>query len=642
MTKSILKLDTLLLMVKVIVNIITLLRLNKSPIYKEFVNEWFSRFRTAMIHRGLPYAIKRSKEERLLFLRYLSGAPMTQSNLIRVGIYKGLPKLKSLRKLDFCDLWDLRVITTVMSVSRVFTVKPKPDFSPLINPTAGTYKTVLESEVIKAIRTLVRNRADRKFDSSFKGFHSSNKTSPIGLPALMSSVYEAGIILNNYPDLINNLTTLVGSEFTGMLTSVGLNEKGLVSTFDTKSDIKAKYHSLIRRVTTIADKEGKTRIIAILDYWSQTALKPLHDHFLKILKTIPFDMTYDQSRIPYEKIEGKVFSFDLTNATDRFPISLQKEVLKYFIGRDKAEAWASLLTSLPFSYKGQKYSFTAGQPLGAYSSWTIFTFCHHIVVQIAISRAHCEANARDVYRILGDDILMWDPNVAREYRKIMKGLDVEISETKTFESTSFFEFAKRHFLRSNSVWAEITGFPIAGLLQSIKVPYLASQYFSGICKKGWLEIEHLLNTPDVYNSFRKAAGSPINNREKQDFLLSQYTVRNLEDAKRFSERFSGLNPYCNNKDRFVELIRDAFIVARMKVVNNELGKLEATEITDYLRALREKIKALPSNQTTGLATSATPGWYHFRHADASCRRPPGAVVLWLCHRGGRNRSPRVS
>jgi len=35
------------------------------------------------------------------------------------------------------------------------------------------------------------------------------------------------------------------------------------------------------------------------------------------------------------------------------------------------------------------------------------------------------------------------------------------------------------------------------------------------------------------------------------------------------------------------------------------------------------------------------GWYHFRHADASCRRPPRAVVLWLSHRGGRNRSPHV-
>lgn len=32
----------------------------------------------------------------------------------------------------------------------------------------------------------------------------------------------------------------------------------------------------IRKVTGIKDREGKTRVIAILDYWSQTALLPLH------------------------------------------------------------------------------------------------------------------------------------------------------------------------------------------------------------------------------------------------------------------------------------------------------------------------------------------------------------------------------
>ena len=36
------------------------------------------------------------------------------------------------------------------------------------------------------------------------------------------------------------------------------------------------------------------------------------------------------------------------------------------------------------------------------------------------------------------------------------------------------------------------------------------------------------------------------------------------------------------------------------------------------------------------------GWYHFRHADASCRRPPRAVVLWLSHRGTpKSVAPRI-
>lgn len=33
---------------------------------------------------------------------------------------------------------------------------------------------------------------------------------------------------------------------------------------------------VIRRLVGIEDKEGKTRVIAIGDYWSQTALRRLH------------------------------------------------------------------------------------------------------------------------------------------------------------------------------------------------------------------------------------------------------------------------------------------------------------------------------------------------------------------------------
>lgn len=50
----------------------------------------------------------------------------------------------------------------------------------------------------------------------------------------------------------------------------------------------------IRRLTYFADKEGKTRVIAILDYFSQTVLRGLHSYLFKLLRKIPQDMTFDQ------------------------------------------------------------------------------------------------------------------------------------------------------------------------------------------------------------------------------------------------------------------------------------------------------------------------------------------------------------
>lgn len=52
--------------------------------------------------------------------------------------------------------------------------------------------------------------------------------------------------------------------------------------------------SPLRRVAAISDKEGKSRVIALLDYWSQTSLKPVHDFLFRILRTIPQDVTFNQ------------------------------------------------------------------------------------------------------------------------------------------------------------------------------------------------------------------------------------------------------------------------------------------------------------------------------------------------------------
>jgi len=41
------------------------------------------------------------------------------------------------------------------------------------------------------------------------------------------------------------------------------------------------------KISRIPDKEGKTRIITVLNYWSQNALKALHDSCEEILKGLP-------------------------------------------------------------------------------------------------------------------------------------------------------------------------------------------------------------------------------------------------------------------------------------------------------------------------------------------------------------------
>lgn len=93
------------------------------------------------------------------------------------------------------------------------------------------------------------------------------------------------------------------------------------------------------KLSIVKDVPGKSRVVGITNYWIQVSLKPLHDSILELIKQVKTDGTYDQlgviNRLP--KGEGQRYtSYDLSAATDRLPIEIQRDVLGLFIGKDKA------------------------------------------------------------------------------------------------------------------------------------------------------------------------------------------------------------------------------------------------------------------------------------------------------------------
>lgn len=58
--------------------------------------------------------------------------------------------------------------------------------------------------------------------------------------------------------------------------------------------------------------------------------------------------------------------------------------------------------------------------------------------------------------MLGDDIVIYDDDVALAYKELVSLLGVHVSEAKTHCSKEFFEFAKRYFYQRE----EISPFPI--------------------------------------------------------------------------------------------------------------------------------------------------------------------------------------
>lgn len=129
----------------------------------------------------------------------------------------------------------------------------------------------------------------------------------------------------------------------------------------------------LRKLSIFPDKEGKTRVIAIFDYFSQTCLKPLHHFLYRILERIPQDCTFDQARFQKTIMnQEEYYSIDLSAFTDRFPIDFIVQVLEPILPARYLSSWKKVMVGLPFDVKkpngDESLYYAVGTPMGGYSS----------------------------------------------------------------------------------------------------------------------------------------------------------------------------------------------------------------------------------------------------------------------------------
>lgn len=107
--------------------------------------------------------------------------------------------------------------------------------------------------------------------------------------------------------------------------------------------VKKSWGNLMGQLSTKEEAAGKIRVFALVDIWTQSILKPLHDSLFSLLKSFPNDATFDQEasvKRCFQKISvaKKSFGYDLSAATDRLPVSIQVQILTPLIGVDGALA----------------------------------------------------------------------------------------------------------------------------------------------------------------------------------------------------------------------------------------------------------------------------------------------------------------
>jgi len=253
--------------------------------------------------------------------------------------------------------------------------------------------------------------------------------------------------------------------------------------------VKGKMPSRLGRLAALdKDGAGKRRIVAVTDFWTQLVFRPYHDALFSVLKGIPQDGTYDQWRpieqwvLPRVRLGAPAYSFDLTSATDRLPLAFQIQVFGILFGPRIARFWAGLLNR-DWWFQGSPVKYAVGQPIGAYSSWAMLAFCHHVVVQLAALRAGW-VGWFPFYAIVGDDLVIADKSVADHYLAIMRHLGVPINLHKSIVSEcGVLEFAKRWV---SATRGEFSALGPGLLLASLRNAYLFASITVTLFQRHWL------------------------------------------------------------------------------------------------------------------------------------------------------------
>nr|QDH91063.1 MAG: RNA-dependent RNA polymerase [Mitovirus sp.] len=223
-------------------------------------------------------------------------------------------------------------------------------------------------------------------------------------------------------------------------------------------------HFRLGKLALKQEAAGKTRVFAITDWWTQCALRSLHDHLFQLLKSLPTDGTFDQDaavdtfRVKYANTP--LYSFDLSAATDNIPVVLSETILAYWLGPEQARLWKLLIVDrefdLPYKVPGKPLHYGRGQPIGTLSSWAILAITHHALVQLAAMQVGIFPYQG--YRVLGDDIVISGTEVAEAYRAICSEYEIPINQKgfislpeTAVQGKSLFTFAAQICWGSNNL-----------------------------------------------------------------------------------------------------------------------------------------------------------------------------------------------
>lgn len=424
-------------------------------------------------YQGMPGLIKRLKAASVSIQQSLGGyvTPMPLIARTASGLPRFLPSnFRSLIRSG--NKVYIRLSLTLTSLYRDIMIPGKIDLSSVTDPFTGNFKqSMYLVKFIPRFVTLFCGKYGGK-EALIKKFSYFviSKSSPQSKGVISTDPYSlvrSAKVLS--PEQISNLSILFGlstkNRF-GITVTDPIARINLARSITSTFKFVNPFDGFSGKIGIKEEAAGKMRVFAMVDPWTQLAMAPLHKALFRILsKHHMIDGTFNQLG-PIERLWGMkalkpkmpLYSMDLSSATDRLPLFLQKALIAgiFSLSDKESSAWTQLLVER--SYKLPKAAiignvnsvkYAVGQPMGALSSWAMLAMTHHFIVQCAAWLCGFSKHRLFTeYCVLGDDIVIYNHKVAKRYHYLMTqvlGVKCQLAKSVLSPKGLGLEFAKKTF-----------------------------------------------------------------------------------------------------------------------------------------------------------------------------------------------------
>jgi len=366
----------------------------------------------------------------------------------------------------------------------------------------------------------------------------------------------------------------------------------------------------IGKLCLLPEPAGKVRTIAIVDYWTQRLMSPVHSWMMAVLKLLPTDGTFNQEEalISFSRrtqLTGDpIYSIDLKSATDLIPLELYKVLMEGIWDERTTALWIKLLTDRNFrvpsgkagnlvkpELRGSSVRYGRGQPMGTLSSWPSMALVHHALTLFSAWKAGSDPVTFTDYRVLGDDNVTAGSKIAEQYVECARALCVPTSEAKTLSG--------RLFIFASQIYLDGVNLSPLSLKEELGIKSYNQRMEMALraMRRGWLDsgcslsrFLRLLLTQRDYRAEVKKWSSGVLGKISQSALVSAFGIakRSLLDLLGFQG--SGFQPFSLAIANKVEVLsRDKCEAGSNKVRDKNLLSIERAFATACARFLYEDI-----------------------------------------------------